>query len=247
MEKLLVVRNEVGREVTVDMVKELRVEVKGADNWFAIYTDSSRVYIRTGQDSCSEASMCHSPLPSVGDKMQVGQFNMKCMVADYVDYNIESTLTLQDGMLHLEESRGWDLCPCVSFPEVGKNGEETMLKETTEDGYTFEYVPYCDGHIIPSDLEVLYPYSKSYEGRASSSSTFEVFAVYEYVVQNLNHISEYKEVKYADGRETETSGSKTPLVSLVDWEKNCRGFIFKYEKFGEDVKVKIPMEYFDIE
>ena len=248
MERFLVVRNEVGREVTVDAIEKLRISVRGANNWFAIYTDSARVYIRTGQDSCSELSHCHTPLPSVGDKMQVGQFNMKCILADYVDYNIESVLTLQDGMLHLEESRGWDLCPCVSFPEVGHDEEETVLQETTEDGLTFEYVPYCDGYIYPSDLETLYPYSKSYEGWASSWSTFEVYAVYEDLVQNLNHVSEYREVKYADGRETEISGDKTPIVSLVEWEKGCLGFLFRYEEFGEDVvEVKIPMEYFDIE
>jgi hypothetical protein len=64
----------------------------------------------------------------------------------------------------------------------------------------------------------------------------------------LNHISEYKEVTYADGRETEISGSKTPIVSLVEWEKGCLGFIFRYEKFGEDViEAKVPIEYFDIE
>lgn len=106
MEKILVVKS----EVTVESVEELRVEVRGADNWFAIYTDSSRVYIRTGQDSCSEASMCYSPIPSVGDKMQVGQFSMTCILASYVDYNVDSVLTLQGGRLHLEETKGWDLC-----------------------------------------------------------------------------------------------------------------------------------------
>jgi hypothetical protein len=248
MEKLLVAKYRNNGEITVDAVEEMRVVVKGADNWYAIYTDSARVYIRTGQDSCSEQSMCYSPLPSVGDKLEVGQFNMYCVVAEHADYNVDSTLTLQDGMLHLEESKGWDLCPCVSFPEVDKNGEEVVLQETNEDGCTFEYVPYCDGYIYPSDLEVLYPYSKSHEGWDSLWETFEVIAVYEDMIQILNHISEYKEITYADGRETRTSGDKTPIISLVEWEKGCLGFIFRYEKFGEEtVEVKIPIEYFDIE
>jgi hypothetical protein len=125
---------------------------------------------------------------------------------------------------------------------------EVVLQETNEDGCTFEYVPYCDGYIYPNDLEVLYPYSKSHEGWDSSWETFEVIAVYEDMIQILNHIWEYKEVTYADGRETEISGSKTPIVSLVDWDKGCLGFIFRYAKYGEDVvEVKIPIEYFDTE
>ena len=248
MERLLVANYDVNGNVNVNMVEKLRINVRGADNWFAVYTDSARVYIRTGQDSCSEQSRCYSPLPSVGDKLEIGQFDMKCVVAEHVDYNVESVLTLQDGMLHLEESRGWDLCPCVSFPEVGHNGEEVVLQETDENGCTFEYVPYCDGWIYPSDLEVLYPCGKRREGWMYTWEVFEVYAVYEDMVQNLNYISEYKETTFADGRETEVSGDKTPIVSLVEWEKGCLGFIFRYEKYGEDlVEVKIPMDYFDIE
>lgn len=248
MEKLLVANYDVNGNVNVDSVEELRINVRGADNWYAVYTDSSRVYIRTGQDSCSKQSMCHSPLPSVGDKMQVGQFNMSCVLAEHVDHNVDSVLSIQDGMLHLEESKGWDLCPCVSFPEVDHDGEETVLQETEGNGFTFEYVPYCDGYIYPSDLETLYPYSKSHEGWDSSWETFEVIAVYEEFNQILNHISEYKEITFADGRETEISGSKTPIVSLVEWDKGCLGFIFRYAKYGEEtIEVKIPIEYFDIE
>jgi hypothetical protein len=125
---------------------------------------------------------------------------------------------------------------------------EVVLQETNEDGCTFEYVPYCDGYIYPNDLEVLYPYSKSHEGWGYSWETFEVIAVYEEFNHILNHISEYKEVTYADGRETEISGSKTPIVSLVDWDKGCLGFIFRYAKYGkETIEVKIPIEYFDTE
>jgi len=110
MEKLLVANYD-NENVNVEAVESLRISVKGADNWFAIYTDNKRVYIRTGQDSCSAQSRCHSPIPSVGDKIQIGHFKLSCIVAEHVDHNVASVLFIQNGMLHLEECRGWDLCP----------------------------------------------------------------------------------------------------------------------------------------